>query len=239
MKRTISILIILINGLCLTSCKKKSAAPDAPPNNSPSTYQGGVFELFRSQYFDGTNVINSIDNINLTFINYTNSPGSSTEVNAGNVNFNGKGLRFDGYSYEDTTYTINYTAPTFSLNVSGSSQIDAVTTTFNPSYPIFTGDALLPTTVSKSTGFTINLGSSITNTTDTCTIQLYSSAIKKVAPGQTSVTFTPADLSGVMVANGYYFELYLYHIQPLNINNKIFYLRNELQYTKYNINVIP
>ncbi len=223
------------------SCqKKKQADPNSTPNNATSTtYQSGIFELLRNEYFDGTNIVTTADNVELTFINYTNSPNSTTQVSAGNVNFNGIGLKFDGYSYTDTTGTLNCTPSTFSVTVSGSSQIDSFTKTFTPSYPSFNGDSLLPTTVSKSTGVTINLASSIVNTTDTATIELFSSVIKKIAPGQTSVTFTPTDLSGIMVASGYYFELHLYNNQSLNINGKIFYVRHTVQYTKYNVDLVP
>jgi hypothetical protein len=238
MKKSFLILSFIIT---LVSCnKKKTTDPVAPPpNNVTSTYETGLIDLFRAQYFDGTNTVTTGDNVTVTFINYDNTPNSSLEVSAGNVNVNGTGLYFNGVNYEDTTYAINLSPATFSLHVSGSSQINAFTTTFNPVYPSFTGDALLPTTVSKSTGFTINLGSSISNMTDTATIHLLGSVVKKIAPGQASVTFTPADISGIMVANGYYFELYVYNTQPLNINSNAYYLRTELQYTKYNINVVP
>jgi hypothetical protein len=239
MKKNIFICIAFTAAIIISCNKKKSPEPDTPSGNQNSTNQSGFFELLKAQYFDGTNYVTLGEDINLTFVNFDTGPGSAIEVQAGNVTFNGTGLKFGGYSYTDTTYLINYSVPNYTLNVSGSSQIDAFSTTFSPSYPSFTGDSLLPTTVSKSAGFSVNLGSSISNATDTCTIHLLGSTVKKIAPGQTSVTFTPADLSGIMVANGYYYELYLYHNQALIVNNKTYYVRSELQYTKYNINVVP
>lgn len=236
MKKIISTLAVV---LALHACNKnKNADPiTPPPNNAASTIQLGLIDLFRSQYFDGTNMVTAGENVTITFINYSNN--SSSEVPAGNVNFNGTGLMFNSINYEDTTYTISYSPATYSVSASGSSQIDAFSTTFPQSFPSFSGDALLPTTVSKSVGFTVNLGSSILNTTDTTTIQLFSSAVKKIAPGQTSVTFTPADLSGVMVANGYYFEINLCNRQTLSVNGKNYYVKNNLLFTKYNVDVTP
>jgi hypothetical protein len=237
MKKLMLIITIVIAS---QACKKKTTDPVAPPpSNVTSTYETGLIDLFRAQYFDGTNIVTTGDNVTLTFINYDNTLNSSVEVSAGNVNVNGTGLYFNGVNYEDTTYAINLSPATFSLNVSGSSQINAFTTTFNPVYPSFTGDALLPTSVSKSAGCTINLGNSINNVSDTSMIQLFTSVVKKIAPGQTTVTFTPADLSGVMVGSGYYFELYMYNRQTLNVNGRPYYVRDGLQYTKYNVNLVP
>lgn len=233
--------LIIFFVIALQACnKKKTADPVAPPpNNVTSIYQTGVFELLKSQYFDGTSIVTDGEYVTLTFINYDFSTSTSVEVNAGNVNFNGTGLKFDTYNYQDTTYAINYAPSTFTVNVSGSSQISAFTATFNPIYPVFTGDALLPITVSKSVGFTVNLGSSISNVTDTATIHLFTSSLKKIAPGQTSITFTPSDLSGVMIGSGYPFELELVNNQSLNVNGTNYNIRQELLYKKYNINVVP
>ncbi len=232
------IIFTLAVAVALQACNKnKNADPITPPNNVATTAQTGLIDLLRSQYFDGTNMVTAGENVTITFINYDSN--SSTEVPAGNVSFNGTGLKFDGINYEDTTYAISYLPSTYTVSASGSGQIDAFSTTFTQSFPSFTGDALLPITVSKSVGFTVNLGSSIVNASDTSTIHILNSSIKKIAPGQTSVTFTPADLSGIMVANGYYFELNLCNRQTLSVNGKNYYVKNNLLFTKYNVDVTP
>jgi hypothetical protein len=232
----ISIIILLI----ANSCKKKTAEPATPaPPNVTSTYETGLIDLLRAQYFDGTNMVTYGDNVFVTFINYDNTLNSSVEVSAGNVTVNGTGLKFDGNSYDDTTYVIDLSPATMSVTASGSSHVNGFSTTFNPVYPSFTGDALLPLFVSKSVGCTINLGNSISNVTDTTFIQLFSSNVKKIAPGQTTVTFTPADLSGMSPGSGYFFEMHLYNRQTLNVNGRAYYVRDGLQYIKYNIELTP
>jgi hypothetical protein len=232
------IILILIITIGVASCNKnKTAEPITPQNTAASTNQTGLIDLFRSQYFNGSNMITAGENVTITFINYSNN--SSSEVPAGNVSFNSTVLKFDGINYEDTTYAISYTPSTYTISASGSSQIDAFSTTFPQSFPAFSGDALLPTTVSKSVGFTVNLGSSIVNASDTSTIHILNSSVKKIAPGQTSVTFTPSDLSGIMVANGYYFEINLCNRQTLSVNGKNYYVKNNLLFTKYNVDVTP
>jgi hypothetical protein len=235
MKEKIVIISLLI---FIYSCnKKKTATPIVTASSVATTYQTGLIELVKSQYFDGTSMVTVGENVTISFINYDTN--SSIEVPAGNVNFNGTNLSFDGINYEDTNFTVNYVPTTYSVSASGSGQIDAFSATFPQSYPSFTGDGLLPITVSKSNGFTINLGNSIVNITDTSTIQLFNSAVKKIVPGQTTVSFTPADLSSVMIASGYYFEINLYNTQALIINGSNYYVRNSLLFTKYNIDVTP
>lgn len=229
-------IIIFYLTIIFISCNKKSVAPAASGTNS-STIQTGLIDLVKLQYFDGTNIVTSVESVSMSFFNYSNN--SSTVISAGNVSFNGTGLKYNGNSYEDTTYAINFNVPTYTINTEGSNQLTAFTVTINPSYPIFTGDALLPTTVSQSSGFTINLGSSISNISDTATIELSTSAIKKIAPGQTSVTFTPADISGILVSNGHTFQIELSNTLPININGNTFYVKNRVLYTKNNINLIP
>ncbi len=230
-------LILLLSILLIVSCKKTQPTPTNSVSVTSTNVFGGIFDFYNLQTFSASLGYYNEYAMQCALYN-TNTP-----VNAGSVSVNNVALFCDTQSdnwYRDTAFTINYLQPNYTIIVGGNSVIPAFNYSFLPIKPSFLADSLIPTSFSKSMGFTINFGNSISNITDSVIVSL-DGASKKMSPNQHSITFTGTDLAlvsqGIGLTN--IFKIELSHISKFTANNTDYYIRNLLSHSKYNIIVLP
>jgi hypothetical protein len=234
------IIIIALCVIALVSCKKKetTAAPSSSTGTTTSgtsSNYGGEFNTLIRNYSIG-GVTSPQDSLAYCyFVNYATNPGS--KVYAGNVSYNGTQFFYDSSDYQDSTFVLNLHQPNAVWNIAGSANVQAFNFTHTPSYPKFTGNSLLPDSVSISSGITINLGSSISNATDSITITIGFNAIKKIGANQNTCYFSPTDLMYLSLGNGFTIELEMVRKQIVTHNGKDYYLFNRLTHIKSGIKI--
>ena len=126
-------------------------------------------------------------------------------------------------------------------NVSGSNSVSAFSCTYTPTYPVFTGNALLPDSFSISSGVTINVSgiSNMSQSSISVIISLGGVNVSKSIPiNQTSCTFTPNELTSLSpTASGAVILLTFSNLSTKTLGGKLYGLDNSLEHIKYGIKI--
>lgn len=228
-------LVLLVS---IISCNKKNnAGSTAPPSTTaaPTNYYGGELNTLITQYNTGASINNQDSVAYCSFVDANNITGNT--IYAGNVSYNGVVMQYYSGNYQDTTFQINLHQPNSVWHIAGNAQVQSFSYTNTPSYPKYTGNNLLPDSISKSAGITINFGSSFSNATDSITITVGLSAIKKMGVNQTSCYFSSADLMYISINNASTIEIEFNKQSIVNFNNRNYYVNNRLRHIKYGVKI--
>jgi len=196
------------------SCKKEETPAPTQTTISTTTTSNGtttynaLFNCYRSYVLLNTNILGP------SYTGYaylSNSlvvnevPGSYMDI--GTVVLNGTTFKnksqVSNYFYNDTAY--NFIAPPCKWVISGSANMQAFTDSSNLVFPDFTNYTAIPTSISKSAGFSIPL-TGVSNCDFINVILLGPSGSSfignKLLPSNvTSISYTSAELSGFTIGN--------------------------------------
>jgi hypothetical protein len=231
--------------LIITGCKKTDTPVDNPTNttSAPTIKMSdgyGAMAAVRSVSFTTVAGIQIPLEVNTAVAAFYASAGSSTFVDAGTVSLNSKNLAKytnNAYTYTNLTDPLSFSA--ISWNVTGSSSVPAVSYTNERSMPDYSGFSTLPTTVTRSAGVTISLGSAVTGA-DSVYVVLTDynshSILKRVVGNASECVFSASELSGFTAGQG------MVQVCPWNyvsedFSNKKMYFVNESAYTKQGITI--
>ncbi len=213
MIRLVSILAVIV----LLSCQKKDSTP-SPANSSTtggttttaggSTTTTGLSPSVGGDYCNlqaSYNILNNngvISKDSFVIASFYSAPVSSvvpTNMQAGNVKLNNLPLPLNGAT---TTYFVMN--PSVAINttldwqVSGSGTVTAFTQSYTATYPIYTGGTLLPDTISKSSGTTLNING-VSNNQNSVTVYIRdvsaTTPFKYILGSNGTVQFTASDLA--------------------------------------------
>jgi len=233
--------------LLLSACSKTSeVVPENPVTTSPSaptiTMSDGFGALAAVRSVSYTTVagITIPLEVNTAVAAFPTAMGSSTFVDAGTVTLNGKGLTKssnNAYVYQNLTDPLSFS--TITWNVSGSASVPAITYTDDKSIPDYSGFSTLPTTVTRSAGVTISLGSAISNADSVyVTLTDYSNhqILKRVSGSAAECVFSASELSGFVAGQGMV-QVCPWNYKAEDISSKRFYFIIESAYTKQGITI--
>lgn len=238
-----AVLMILATVLAV-SCKKKDATPASGTGTTSGQVNGFTYgtmetiiiQSYFGQTFGGTD--------SLVVANFSSgAPGSSQGVSAGTVKFNNTILKFDQsyQQYQDTTHILNIHG-TNVWNVSGSANVPAITFSFNPVYPVFMGNAQLPDSVSRASGFTVNIAGAANIANNSVTVELYTSGggvSKQIPPNQTSCTFSHNDLASLQNDPNAMLIIVFGNVTTQVFGGREYAFGASLEHIKYNVKVKP
>ena len=240
MKKIGIIFLIIIS---FVACKKMGT-PEPEINNSnnvgPSTY-GDLEILFVKEY--KKNILIGSDSIVISSFYDKLADGVSpvNYVNAGNVSYNSIGLKPSATYYRDTTHLINVHSQNSIWSVSGNASVAAFSYTFTPSFPVFSGNAQLPDSISLFHGFTVNI-TGLSNMTESSIPVTISDGItnitKSIPINQKSVTFSHDDLSSLTTTpSGASFIVTFSNISNQTFGGKVYGIINTLEHIKHGIKI--
>ncbi len=178
--------------------------------------------------------------VNTAVAAFTTATGSSTLVDAGTVTLNAKGLTKssnNAYVYQNLLDPLSFS--TLSWNVTGSSSVPAISYTDDRQIPDYSGFSALPTTISRSAGVTISLGSAVSNADSVyVTVSDYNNhyLLKRVAGNAAECVFSASDLSGFTAGDGMV-QVCPWNYKSEDINSKKFYFIIESAFTKQGITI--
>jgi hypothetical protein len=234
------VIILLMGAFFCFSCHKKDTPPASTGNSGNGPVNGSVYgsleTLLVQSYFGQT--YGGTDSIPVA--SFLGGSGT-TGVNAGTVTFNNTVLKYDAiqHNYLDTSHMANIHG-VCTWNVSGSANVPAITYSFNPVYPVFSGNAQLPDSVSRSAGFTVNVAGATNIANSSVIVELFAggnSVTKQIPPNQTSCTFSHSDLAGLQNdPNGQLLILFT-NTSTQVFGGKEYAFQNGLEHIKYNVKV--
>ncbi len=236
------ILIILFLNAIVIACKKKESSPAETTSTTTNTgltrSTGGDYcNLYTGyRYYDSSGVVKKDSSV---FASFYSSPESSVpgkNIAAGSVSLNGTPIPFSRGSY-----FIDYDVPTsiagtLNWDVGGSGTVTAFSQSFTASYPKYTGGNILPDTIVKTNGVSINI-TGMSNTQTSVLISLYG-CCGGGAPIHTlvsngTVTFSPADLSSFTGNTWVILNVRTNNVFSANIGGIKRGFTNGLHYRKY------
>ena len=241
MKRTISLSIVAVFAvLMLFSCKKED---DTNPDNNQSSGHSYKFS-------DGLGVLAAVKSVSYvevmgqlipTYVNtasavFLQSAGSSNFVDAGAVKVTGKSLKQyanKSYVYENLMDPLNFDGG-IQWQVGGSGQVPAFSHTVSRPMPSFSGYQNLPSTINRSSDFTVQLSGRVTNA-DSVLVQIISTnghAMVIVAGNSANATLSASKLGSLSASNNA-----MVMVAPMNFSSQTFdgkkmYFVNEFAATK-------
>lgn len=253
-----TILFALAISLIAVSCKKDptnntTTSPLVPPIPStpiPGAATGGALVSLRTFFsfdvskFSPVPLPVPIPPVDVTIESASASfygTSTTTLVDAGAVNVNSNSLEkqsnnayitnpgFSATNYDNISLDFNTGS---NWNVAGSGSVTAFSYNYTASFPSYSGLSGLPETITKSSGLTINIGSSNADSIYVAIISGNTSSstgtvIKRYGPSAGNVTISSADLAP-LVATGTdgiaYLEIlpFRYTIQSFNTKNYAF-----------------
>lgn len=176
--------------------------------------------------------------LNTAVAAFMSTPGSTTYVDAGNVSLNSAALKkYDNntYLYDNVLSPISFSS--IQWTVEGKNDVPAVNKTVTRGMPEFSDYSGLPSSVSKSAGFSVSLGSNVSNADSVYVV--FSDMgdhylIKRVKGNGASVTFSASDLADFKTGTA------LLQVAPWNyssesISGKLFYFVNEAVVSKMDV----
>jgi hypothetical protein len=233
--------------LILPGCSKSSDEnPVVPPNTTPSaptiTISDGYGALgaVRSVSYSTIAGVTIPLEVNTAVAVFTASLGSGSLLDGGTVSINGKNLTKssnNAYMYQNLTDPLSFSAITWS--VSGSGSVPAISYTDDRKVPDYSDFGSLPTTITKSVGLTIDLGSHITNADSVYVVLTdYNNHqhIKRLAGSATECAVTPGDLSDFANGQGM-IQVCPWNYKSEDISGKRFYFIIESAYTKQGVTI--
>lgn len=235
---------MVLAAVLAVSCKKKDATPAAsgagttagPVNGAVyGTMQTMIIQSYYGQTFGGVD--------SAAFANFYGAANSSQSVNAGTVKLNNTAFKWSqSYSrYQDTTHLLNIHG-TNVWNVSGSANVPAITFSFSPVYPVFTGNAQLPDSVSRAAGFTVNIAGATNIANNGVNVELYTAGggvNKQIPPNQTSCTFSHSDLAALQDDPNAMLIIVFGNTTTQVFAGREYAFSTTLEHIKYNVKVKP
>jgi hypothetical protein len=233
--------VAVIASAIVTGCAKKATEilPTENTNTVPSvsfTFNdaSGVMVAVKTITLVSAGGYTFPSELNIPLAVFPTSLGSSTYQDAGTVTFNSKSLKKESnnsYDYTDIANPVSYDQ--IHWIVSGSSGVPAIDYSNDRPVPAFTGHATLPTTISKSAGLTVNLGSAVTGA-DSVYVEVISASnsktiLKRTGGNAASVSFSASDLSTLGSGSGY-LEVVPWNLKMEDFSSKNFYFINETAY---------
>ncbi len=231
--------------LAITGCKKSSetTTPTTPSTSSPTIqiHDGyGALAAVRSVSYTTVAGVTIPMEVNTAVAAFYASTGSSTLVDGGSVTLNSKSLTKssnNAYSYQNLTDPLSFS--TITWNVSGSGSVPAISYTDDRPVPDFSGFSTLPTTVTRSSGFTIALGSAVTGADSVYVVLTdYSNhtLIKRVGGSASECAFSASELASFTAGQGM-IQVCPWNYKPEDFNSKKYYFVIESAYTKQGITI--
>lgn len=200
----------------------------------------GVLDAIRNVSYVNTAGFEVPIETNSAVAAFTATPGSSTLLDAGTVKLNEKALtKYDNnsYVYQDLLSPLDLSTVTWQVDGNGS--IPVFTKTVSKSVPSFSGYSLLPTSITKSSGVTINLSGQVSSADSVyVVIADYQSKwiIKRIGGTAGSASFTASELEGLAVGNGL-IQISAFNLTAETISNKKFYFVNQAVYSRGDVTI--
>lgn len=245
MKKNQTLLLLLTVFTLFASCSKDddsdNSTPVPPTASTPSTVPviadaNGVLVSVKSI----TWTINPffpfpvISQVGTAVAVFSDSPGSSTFVNAGNVQCESNFLTRQGNN--SYVFTPSATAPTgisFNTNpewvVQGAGSIPALNRITTMGFPSGIDSVSNGATINKNNDYTLNSAGNITNSDSVLFIVAGPSAtLSRTLPGNTvSCTFSANEMATIGAGNGI-IQIAPYNVESTTTGGKKFYLVNEV-----------
>lgn len=246
MKKSISILIILI--LFGSSCKKKAGPPEpVPPSSGLPSADGSTSNAtqFYGIFTTGNYTTVPIGGSAFTTTNarayFSNQPvaymylASSVMVNK--IFLNNDSLSYNtSYKYYVPNYPVNLATETWSVN--GANGIGSFSYANNILEPTCSGLNTLPDSISKGTGFTVNINNIINSSYGSLivfdgtgsTSGIYSTPLNL---GNNAITVSSTNLSALSTTTNGNIAIVLSNKRAVIFSNKDFQFSRESQYNKH------
>lgn len=171
---------------------------------------------------------------------FPTAPGSSTFIDAGTVTLNGKNLdrqSNNSYLYDDLLDPLSFS--TVSWSVSGANGIPAITYSEDKPFPLYNDAGSLPSSVTRSSGFTLSLSGQFSNADSVYVLIADSKGkmiLKRFGPSPAEAVFTSAELSTLASGTGI-FEVVPWSYKTEDFSDKTFYFILESAYVKSGISI--
>ncbi len=233
--------------LALTGCNKADdATPENPTNNTgsaPSVTMSdgyGVMAAVKSVSYTTVAGITVPVEVNTAVAAFSSSMGSSTFVDAGTVTINSKSLTKssnNAYAYQNLTDPLSFGTVTW--NVAGSGSVPAISYTDNKPFPDYSGFSSLPSTITRSAGLTVSLGSAVSNADSIYVIVTdydKHTLIKRLAGNAAQCVIGASELAGFTAGQGM-LQVVPWSYKDEDFNDKKFYFVLEAAYTKQGLTI--
>jgi hypothetical protein len=233
--------------LIISGCSKSSdVTPETPATTSsaaPSiTISDGYGALVavRSVSYTTVGGITIPLEVNTAVAAFSTTMGSGTFTDGGTVTLNTKSLTKstnNAYVYQNLTDPLSFS--TLAWSVSGSSSVPAMSYTDDRAIPDYSAFSSLPTTIKKSAGVTISLGSAVTNADSVyVVITDYNnhSILKRLGGKAGECAFSATELSGFTAGQGMV-QVCPWNLKAEDFNSKKFYFIIESAFTKQGITI--
>lgn len=234
MKINRNIIFPILFALFSSACNKnKTSNPNPPPTTSP-TALADPYSLMYTMYsaFDSLGIIRKDSAMAAGFLNQPMHTNNCTNVLAGTLTLNDTSFSVLGSTY----YMPRKQCITGNLKWSctGSGTITPFTHTYIASYPIYSQPNLLPDTISKSIGATLNI-SGISNISQDVLASLYEGAnsVHFISFSQNTVlTVTPSNLNSFSANTYAYFQMDMGKNKTENLGGVLHGFAQFYRYTK-------
>lgn len=241
---TTGIIVTMIFSGCTKTEDILPETPETPTAAStPSITFGdgyGVLAAVKSVSFTTVAGYTVPVEVNTAVAAFPSSPNSTAFLDAGSVSLNGKALTKssnNAYVYQNFTDPLSFSQQ--SWVVSGSGSVPGITYSEDRPMPDFSGFASLPSTIAKSGGITIALGSAVSYADSVYVIIAdYNNGylLKRVGGGAADVVFSAADLSKLASGQAM-MQVCPWNFKDEDFNDRKFYFVNETVYTKMGITI--
>jgi hypothetical protein len=243
---TISISAIML----LSSCSKK--AEDAASNINNTTNTPSVTT---PTFADGYGTLAAVATTTYQLVSGMNIPvqlnlgvaafyasGSGSMTDGGTVTINGKALTKqsnNSYVYQSLTDPLSFSGA-ISWNVSGSSSVPAISYSNDRPVPTYSDYTSLPSTVTRSAGFTVSLSGKVSGADSIYVVLIGSGSsviIKHVGGAASGCVFSASDLSGMNATSTGIIEVCPWNYKSEDFSSKKFYFVNEAAYVKTGVTI--
>lgn len=179
------------------------------------------------------NILRSFEHFNEGFLFNSGDKGN---VDVGSVGLNElnihKQTSSKAVNYHRVEQVQSLSFDTLEWITEGNKTFNGIRITVPRGFPILIKSSALPSTISKSSGLTLNADSLASNF-DSLSVSLYSSGPlirKTVIPGR-DISFSVAELNKVSLSSGFYLFVYAYNYSNITIDSKkyVFELANKIQ----------
>jgi hypothetical protein len=234
--------------VALSSCSKTEEVLE---NNNPTTNTSTASVSFGDSY--GT--LAAVRSVSYTTIGgmtipvetntavaaFPSGAGSSTYSDAGTVTLNSKTLTKqanNSYVYQNLTDPL--TLGSVNWSVTGSGSVPAITYSYTRPIPDYSGYNSLPSSITRSAGLTVSLGSSVSGADSVYVIVSGGSGnaylLKRLAGNASQAVFTASDLNSLGTGTG------MIQVAPWNYTSQEFggkkiYFVNESAYSKIGVTI--
>jgi hypothetical protein len=243
-----TLLSAVLAATVLTGCDKsddtnptENTTTPSTSNTTPNLKDGyGVLAAVRSVSYTTVAGITVPLDVNTATAGFFTAPGSGNMVDAGTVTLNSKTLTKssnNAYVYQNLTDPLSFSTVTW--NVTGSSNVPAISYTEDRNMPDYSGFNSLPSTITKANGLTVNLSGTITNADSVYVIVAGGDkyVLKRVAANASQTVFSASDLSVISNTAMGQIQVAPWNYKKEDYNSKPYYFVLETCYTKQGITI--